>query len=291
MSLTFESEDMIHRIAVALLPALLGAAPLAAQDKGTSYSVEKHLNLAYNPAKDADPVRHKLDLYVPKGAKDFPVMMFVHGGAWRSGNKELYAALGDTFARQGIGVAVINYRLSNRQGTVKHPDHIQDVARAFAWVKANAVKYGGSSEKLYLSGHSAGGHLVSLLATDEQYLKAEKCSIADVKGVMSISGVYTISSLFGPLQDAFGKDEEVCKAASPIHHVKDKHPPFLIAYGNKDFPFLDQMAEQFGKKLSASKCTAKVMKLDRDHFSIIIKLAADADDPLGKAMVEFMTKK
>jgi acetyl esterase/lipase len=291
MHLTLESEDMIHRIAAALLPALLAAAPLVAEDKAVTYRVEKHLNLAYNPAKDADPVRHKLDLYVPKDARDFPVMMFVHGGAWRSGNKDLYAALGNTFAKKGIGVAIINYRLSGRNGSARHPDHIEDVAKAFAWVKANAGKYGGSKDKLYVSGHSAGGHLVALLATDEKYLKAEKASISDIKGVVAISGVYTISSLFGPFHDAFSKDEEVCKAASPITHVKDGHPPFLIAYGNLDFPLLDQMAEQFGKKLKDCDCEAKVMKLDRNHFSIIIQLAADASDPLGKAMVEFMTKK
>jgi acetyl esterase/lipase len=291
MNLSFESDDMIHRIAAALLPALLGAAPLAADDKGTTYPVEKHLNLAYNPARDADPVRHKLDLYVPKGARDFPVMVFVHGGMWRSGSKDLYAALGNTFAQQGIGTAVINYRLSNRNGDgARHPDHIKDVAKAFAWVKANAGKYGGSKDKLFLSGHSAGGHLVSLLATDEQYLKAEGCSVADVKGVMTVSGVYTISNLVGAFQEIFGKDDAACKAASPLTHVKDKHPPFLIAYGTKDFPFLDQMAEQFGKKLSDCKCDAKVMKLDRDHYSIIVQLAASATDPLTKAMVEFMKK-
>ena len=287
-----ESDDMIQRLAAALLPALLGAAPLTAQDRGTTYPVEKHLNLAYNPAKDADRVRHKLDLYVPKGARDFPVMTFVHGGMWRSGNKDLYAALGETFAKQGIGTAIINYRLSTRSGDgAKHPDHIKDVARAFAWVKANAGKYGGSKDRLFVSGHSAGGHLVSLLATDEQYLKAEGCSVADIKGVMTVSGVYTISNLVGAFHDIFGKEDAVCKAASPITHVKEKHPPFLIAYGNKDFPFLDQMAEQFGKKLSECKCDAKVMKLDRDHFSIIIQMASKTDDQLTKAMVEFMTKK
>jgi acetyl esterase/lipase len=291
MNLPTDRDDMIQRIAAALLPALLGAGPLAAQDKAGPYEVEKHRNLAYNPARDADPVRHRLDLYLPKGAKDYPLMVFVHGGMWRSGNKDLYAPLGETFAKQGIGTAVINYRLSNRDGTgAKHPDHVQDVAKAFAWVKASAGKYGYAKDKLYLSGHSAGGHLVSLLATDEEYLKAEGCSLADIRGVMTISGVYTISNLVGPFEAIFGKDEAVCKAASPITHVKEKEPPFLIAYGTKDFPFLDQMAEQFGKKLADCKCDAKVMKLDRDHFSIIINLAASADDPLTKAMVAFMKK-
>ncbi len=277
---------MMQRIA-SLLPFLLGAAGLHAQE--ARYEVEKFKNLSYNPAKTADPVRHKLDLYVPKGAKDFPVMMFVHGGAWKSGNKELYGPLGETFAKQGIGTAVINYRLTDSKGTVKHPDHIQDVAKAFAWVKANCGKYGGSKDKLFVSGHSAGGHLVALLATDETYLKAEGCTCRDIRGVMAVSGVYTITPLV--LGDIFGRDEAVCQAASPMTHCTGHHPPFLIAYGSRDFPFLDVMAEDFGKKLRAEKNEATVMKLDRNHFSIVIEMGMKADDPLTRAMVEFMTKK
>jgi acetyl esterase/lipase len=285
MDLSFESDDM-QRIAT-LLPFLVGAAGLHAQD--ARYEVETHKDLVYNPAKAADPVRHKLDLYVPKGAKDFPVMMFVHGGAWKTGTKDLYGPLGETFAKQGVGTAVINYRLTTAKGAVKHPDHVQDVAKAFAWVKANCGKYGGSKDKLFVSGHSAGGHLVALLGTDESYLKAEGCTTRDLRGVMAVSGVYTVSSLV--LGYAFGTDEDVCKAASPISHCQGSHPPFLIAYGSRDFPFLDLMAEDFGRKLKEAKNEATVMKLDRDHFSIVIQMGLKADDPLTRAMVEFMTKK
>ncbi|HEX3150212.1 MAG TPA: alpha/beta hydrolase [Gemmataceae bacterium] len=277
---------MLHRIAI-LLPFFLGAAALNADEP--KFEVEKHNNLSYNSAKDADPVRHQLDLYVPKGAKNYPVMVFVHGGKWTSGKKELYAPLGETFAKQGIGTAVINYRLSDSKGTIKHPDHIHDVAKAVAWVKANCGKYGGDKDHLFLSGHSAGGHLVALLALDESYLKAEGCSTRDICGVTAVSGVYTIPTIgFG---NVFGTEEEVCKAASPINHVKGHHPPFLIAYGTKDFPFMDLMAEDLGKKLKQAKCDATVMKLERDHYSIIIEMGTKASDELDQAMVKFMTRK
>jgi acetyl esterase/lipase len=282
-------DDMIHRLSAFLVPAFL-AAPLAAQDRAASYSVEKELNLVYNAARDADPVKHKLDFFVPKGAKDYPVMMFVHGGSWKSGDKDRYTALGENFARQGIGTAIINYRLSNGKGTVRHPDHIKDVAKAFSWVKENAKKYGGNRDKLFVAGHSAGGHLVSLLATDESYLKAEKCTVKDIRGVVAVSGVYTISNLVPLFHDPFGKDPEVCKAASPMNHVNGKHPPFLIAYGTKDLPLLDTMAEQFGRKLQDCKCEAKLMKLERDHISIVVEMGTKADDPLTRAMVEFIKK-
>jgi acetyl esterase/lipase len=279
---------MIQRLAAPVLTAFL-AAPLCAQDKA-EYTVQKQTNLAYNSARDADSVKHKLDLYLPKGAKDFPVMMFVHGGSWKSGDKDRYVKLGENFAQQGIGTAIVNYRLSNGKGAVRHPDHIRDVAKAFAWVKENAAKNGGDKDKLFVAGHSAGGHLVSLLATDASYLKDESCSVEDIRGVIAISGVYTISNLVPLFHDPFGKDPEVCKAASPLNHVNGKHPPFLIAYGNKDLPLLDTMAEQFGKKLQDCKCEAKVMKLERDHISIVVEMGTKPNDPLTKAMVEFIKK-
>jgi len=277
----------------ALLPMLLAACPGSAQDAAKAGpAVVKQLNVTYNPAKDADAVRHKLDVYTPKDAKNFPLMMFVHGGSWMSGSKDLYSALGETFAKQGFGVVIINYRLSRPDNTVKHPDHIKDVAKAFAWMKANAAKLGADEKRLYVAGHSAGGHLVSLLATDDQYLKAEKCSPADIRGVMPISGVYSIASVVPLFHRPFGKEAAACLAASPASHVKAALPPFLVAYGDADFPTLDKMAEEFGKKLKELKNDVTVMKLDkRNHFSIIINLAVSAEDPLAKAMADFMAKK
>jgi arylformamidase len=275
-------------------PSLLHAdQPLtkAAPAADGHYGVEVLTDLAYRDDKDADAERNKLDLYLPKGAKDFPVMMFVHGGAWMSGDKGLYNSLGKQFAANGVGTAIINYRLSGKDSTVKHPDHIQDVAKAFAWVHTNIAKYGGRADRIFISGHSAGAHLVALLATDDTYLKAEKLSLDDIHGVMALSGVYTIVPLVPIFTRPFGKDEEVCKAASPINHVTGKHPPFLIAYGDVDFPFCDKMSDQFCSKLKDCKCEAATMKVsDRNHFTIIFKVAMDEKDVCTKAMYDFIGK-
>src|SRR5579884_1382003 len=72
-------------------------------------AVEAVKDIAYYDGKDADPIKHKLDLYLPKGKKDFPVLFFVHGGAWKSGDKKIYGRLGEVFARQGIGTVITNY--------------------------------------------------------------------------------------------------------------------------------------------------------------------------------------
>ncbi|MBM4068972.1 MAG: alpha/beta hydrolase [Planctomycetes bacterium] len=136
--------------------------------------------------------RHTLDLYLPKGRRDFPVVFLVHGGAWVYGDNRccgLYSSVGEFLARHGIGAVLPNYRLSP---LVKHPEHIKDVARAFAWTRHNIGKYGGAVDQLFLAGHSAGGHLVALLATDECYLRDEGLKTDDIRGVIAVSGVYNI---------------------------------------------------------------------------------------------------
>jgi acetyl esterase/lipase len=278
---------------LAILSALLQSpGRVRADDKAAKqYEVETHLDIAYRAGKDADPVKHKLDIYTPKGQKDFPVMMFVHGGSWKSGNKTMYAAVGSTFAKNGIGTVVINYRLTSSTNNIKHPDHVKDVAAAFAWVHANIGKYGGRKDRIFISGHSAGGHLVSLLATDEQYLKEHKLSFSDIRGVMPISGAYEIIPKFPYYDGPFGTGDEGRKDASPISHVKANHPPFLICYGDKDFLTIDSMSENFCKKLTGCKCEASTLKIDsRSHFSIIIQLAVDSNDPCTRAMLDFIAK-
>jgi acetyl esterase/lipase len=255
------------------------------------YDVETHRDLAYYDGPDADPVRHKLDLYLPKGRKEFPVVLFVHGGAWSIGAKsggpfEAHAALGKMFARHGIGAAVTNYRLSPK---VMHPEHVKDVARAFAWVHKHVKDYGGRPDRLFLCGHSAGGHLVSLLATDEQYLKAEGLSRKDVRGVMPISGVYVVA-VDGLFTEVFGKDPAKRKQAWPLTHVSAGCPPFLILYADHDFPFIDLGSEVFCKALKDRKVPAETLKLtNRNHLDIIGEAGHDGD-PCAKALLEFVGK-
>jgi acetyl esterase/lipase len=251
-----------------------------------TFAVTAHRDLAYFTGADADPVRHKLDLYIPEGARDFPVLVFVHGGTWQAGRKERYAGVGRLFARHGIGNAVINYRLSPQ---VKHPAHVQDVARAVAWVHANIAKYGGRPDRLFLSGHSAGGHLVALLTADEQYLKAEGLSAADVRGVLAMSGVYVISPVW-VFEKAFGDDVAGCRDASPLTHVRAGLPPFALFYAERDFKYLGEMAELMSAGLKRAGVTAEVCRVpERNHMSIVFLLGRDGD-PVAPAMLEFIEK-
>jgi acetyl esterase/lipase len=270
--------------------ASAGAEGTAVVKSGGSFNVRVVQDLAYYTGPDADPVKHKLDLYLPEGQKDFPVLLFVHGGAWRHGDKkylfDVYGNIGRVFARNGIAAVVTNYRLSPK---VQHPKHVEDVAKAFAWTHRHIGEYSGRADQIFISGHSAGGHLVALLATDEQYLKAEKLSITHVKGVISLSGVYEIPS--GKLfRSAFGEDDSVRRNASPLEHVNGKHPPFLVLYGDKDFPTCDRVSEAFCRALQKTKCEATSCEIkERDHLSIIVKLGKE-EDPAAQKILEFIAK-
>jgi acetyl esterase/lipase/peroxiredoxin len=253
---------------------------------GGNFEVKTVKDIAYYEGENADPKKHKLDLYLPKGQKDFPVLFFVHGGAWVFGDRSMYGKLGETFAKNGIGTVVISYRLTPQ---VQHPGHIEDVARAFAWTHENIGKYGGKADQIFVSGQSAGGHLSALLATNETYLKAHKLSLKDIKGAIPISGVYTITP--GMMERVFGKGAEAADSASPLKHVRGKEPPFLVLYADKDLATIPAMSDELVAALKKKKVdvTCVVMK-DRNHIDSIMKLAANEDDPGTQAMLAFIAE-
>lgn len=281
----------MSRLFVLIFVVLLcGFAPLSesyAQEPKT-FEMESILNVAYYSGPGADPVRHRLDIYLPKGHKDFPVVFFIHGGAWIEGDKNqfgVYRALAKALTRHGIGVISTNYRLSP---FVKHPEHIQDVARAFAWTYRNIGKHGGKPTELFVSGHSAGGHLAALLGTDESYLKAEGLSLDMIRGVMPISGVYIIpdDNIF---DIAFANNRTARQKASPISHARRDAPPFLIVYATREFPFCGkECAEAFCASLKGQGARAQTFELSRrNHLTIILNAISDRD-PVFQAMLSFV---
>jgi acetyl esterase/lipase len=165
----------------------------AAENK-VAPKVREALDLRYAPGAGD---RHELDVFSPAGASRAPVLVLVHGGAWMIGDKDfhgLYRNVGRALARRGLVVVMPNYQLTPR---VRHPEHVKDVARAYAWVRRHIKDYGGDPDDIFLAGHSAGGHLVALLATDPGYLKEPALGLTEadrraLRGVIGVSGVYTI---------------------------------------------------------------------------------------------------
>jgi acetyl esterase/lipase len=304
--------------------------PVRPQPPG-ALAVEEVPDVAYRDGPQADSIRHRLDLFLPRGKKDFPVVVVVHGGAWVMGDNRccgLYSSVGHFLASQGYGVVLPNYRLSP---TVRHPAQVQDVASAVAWTRRHIAERGGDPRRIYLLGHSAGGHLVALLATDESYLKAEGLTSADVKGVIAVSGVYRIEpgevrgvlggrgprghrfeQLFplrgdsGPALDCplpgvpvradlyglvFGTDPKERARASPLSHVRRGLPPFLILTAEHDLPNLQDMADEFHRALLRADCKAERRNIARRNHSSVLYSAIRPDDPAARAVLEFLRQR
>jgi acetyl esterase/lipase len=297
---------------------------------GRRYEVVCVQDILYYKGEDADGTRHRLDLFLPKGVSSCPVVMLVHGGVWMVGNNRcsgLYTSVGEFLAGQGVAVALPNYRLSPG---VKHPEHVKDVARAFAWVHSHIAKFGGCPEQIFLAGHSAGGHLVALLASDERYLNEFGLRTADVKGVITFSGVcdiperklevalggdgpeafrldellpfrgqWTSVSAYLPgiplhvdvFGTAFGDDPKVRAEASPRKHVRPGLPPFLLLCAEKDLPALTGMAKDFDQALRKQGCDSRLVMVPGSNHNSIVFRAIEPDDPAAKAMLKFIREK
>lgn len=208
------------------------------------YRVFSVPNVQYYHGADAHPKKNLLDLYLPQGVRNFPVLLFVHGGGWMSGDKcyvlGTYGNVGRSFARRGIGVAVANYRLSPR---FKHPTHVRDVAAAWAWLVLNIERYGGSTDAMFIGGQSAGAHLASFLVTDPSYLASFCVSPRTIRGVIAISGVFDLyASLTGLpagghrqlLVPTFGDNRSTWGMASPLRRLRSGLPPFLVMTGERN---------------------------------------------------------
>ncbi|MBU1670766.1 MAG: alpha/beta hydrolase [Actinobacteria bacterium] len=240
-------------IAALMIVAALGlaAGPAGAQ---TDYAVWVVTDVPYI---EDGLAKHTLDVYYPENVAHPTVLFFVHGGAWKSGNKSEYSEVGMTMSGfYPYTTVVINYELSNPEdGSAVHPDHVRDVASAFAWVRRNIAAYGGDPGDIHVFGHSAGGHLISLLSTDGRYLAQVGCSKADVRSAICMSGITDLHAFVkypgnpyglsyqetlmykGTFFLAFGGwSRSVLYPASPSTYVGSTQPQFCGIYADYDMP-------------------------------------------------------
>jgi acetyl esterase/lipase len=210
------------------------------------------------------------------------VVVFVHGGSWRSGERSLYRALGDRLARAGIGVAIPSYRLMPLN---PHPAQIEDLAAAFAWVYRNIAQRGGDTSRMYLSGHSAGAHLAALLALDEKYLKQFDLDHTAIRGVIAMSGVYDVDTLDTFVTSGNRHD------ASPLAHAHSGAPPFLISYCQWDYFGLPKQARDFTSTLKKNFVPARLLYVPgENHISEVISLVQE-HSPLIDAILNAVDTK
>lgn len=238
---------------------------------GVWESVEVRRDIEYTSGAAEDASKHMLDIYLPKGKTNTPVFVFIHGGAWKQGDRSQYPALGNRLAREGIAVVVPSYRLAPKN---QHPAQIDDIRAAFRWTVAHLGEIGGDPSRVYVGGHSAGGHLSSLLALTEP----------GIRGVASLSGVYDVRTI----EKVFTDDAAVRKAASPINYVKSGAPAFTITYCQWDYAALPQQAELFAAALKEAGVKVNLVYIpNENHISEIVN-ATKESDPTLRAILDLI---
>jgi acetyl esterase/lipase len=157
--------------------------------------------------------------------------VFFYGGGWRSGAKEPYRFVAETLTREGVVVAIPDYRLVP---DVRFPGFVEDSAAAVAWVRRNIERFGGDPRRVFIAGHSAGAYNAVMLALDPRFLAAQGLPTSAVAGVIGISGPYDFLPLRGRmLNDAFGEAAELA-ATQPVALARADAPPLLLFNGSAD---------------------------------------------------------
>lgn len=254
--------------AASLLPlALAACSPRAALERlALGDDVARTRAIAYGP--DA---RQRLDVYEPRdGTGAAPVIVFLYGGRWQSGDRRDYLLVADEMAERGWVVVVPDYRL---YPAVRFPGWVEDAAAAVAWAHANAAAHGGDPSRLIVVGHSAGGHTAALLALDPRWLRAVDVPPGAVRGAAILAGpvdtVWTdpdVQALMGP-RDGW-------PATYPATHVGRDAPPMLLLHGEADDTVDPANSRDLARRLRASGACARASTYAGiGHVRLVVALA------------------
>ena len=240
-------------------------------------------DLFYTDAKDK---LQSLDVYSPADGKDHPIVVWIHGGGWRKGDKAGLQKKPQAFTDKGCVLVSINYRFIP---DVPLKDMMADVAKAIRFVHGHAAEYRGDPNRIVVIGHSAGAHLAALICTDDHYLKAEGMTLAPIKGCVPID--VSVYDLPKRLKDGgqvspdvyvqiFGETEAAQREYSPVYHVaKDKHIPAFLILHVADRDDTKAQSHWFASKLKDADIAADVVAGEGKTHGTISSDLGGADDP------------
>lgn len=236
----------------------------------------RHIDLAYIPDGH---VRQRLDLHLPAGGSQWPLVVWIHGGAWRVGDKK-NISIPSRLLERGFALASVNYRLSQH---ATFPAQLEDAKAAIRWLRANATRYGYNAERIGVWGPSAGGHLVALLGVTGRTKKFDQGAHLEQS-----SAVQTVVDYFGPtdflkMDEQAGPDSQhnspkspesalvggpiterrdVVAQANPLTYVDaPRLPPFLIVHGDADKTVPAGQSILLHEKLQAVKAESELIIL------------------------------
>jgi arylformamidase len=207
-----------------------------------------------------DGARQRLDVFAC-GAAAAPTLVYIHGGYWQMNDKEPYAFLGEGVLAAGVNLALVEYTLAP---AARLDQIVAEVRSAVAWVIDHAKELGGDPARVFVSGHSAGGHLTAAAMTD-----------ARVAGGLAISGIYDLEPIrLNYLNEKLGLDPGEAARNSPILHLPERAAPLVVTVGLGELPELIRQSEEYAAAWKGHGLSARYLPLERhDHFSILEELA------------------
>ncbi len=227
-----------------------------------------------------------LDVYPTKHC-DAPVHIYIHGGAWRQSSAQRYGFLAEPFVNAGAHFIAPDFSWVQDAGGSLFPLADQ-VRRAVAWVHRNAQVFGGDADRIYLSGHSSGGHLAGVILTTD-WQKEFNLPANIIKGGLCCSGMFDLKPVRLSLRSDYIKfTDEMEHDLSPIRHLEKLHTPLIVAYGSLETPEFMRQSRDFAKAVSnAGKPVQLIVAENYNHFEIIETLASPYGI-LGRAVLEQM---
>jgi acetyl esterase/lipase len=277
---------MTARWIAAFVAAFLGSATAAEEFHNVSYDL--------SPASSA---QRRLDIYTPATvpASRLPVVVYVHGGGWFRGDKSQVGHKAQWLTGLGFVLVSIDYRLAP---AVRHPAASEDLALALAWAKEHIAEYGGDPARLYLLGHSSGGHLAALAATDERFLARHQLSPDWLAGVICLdTNSFALAELvprLAPEQrqlyvEVFGAGAATWRDASPVEHATPgrRLPPFLllVAGGGTSTHY---QAGLFARRLRATGTAVTLEVFPRETHGSLNATLGDSTRPATTAVERFL---
>jgi acetyl esterase/lipase len=200
-------------------------------------------------------VRTRLDAYQPAGASGCPVLLYVYGGSWNSGSKELYAPMAQRLLPEGLVVVIPDYTL---YPAARFPQPVREIAAAIAWTLDHVHQFGGDPRRVVVAAQSAGAQIAATALLDPRWLAEFGHSAADVRGFFGISGVYDVAAearftrrFRGYVTNVMGGTGNFA-AASPITHVTAAAPPAMLIHGDADTTVPIRLSEAFHERLVAA---------------------------------------
>jgi acetyl esterase/lipase len=249
--------------------------------------------------------RQVLDVYAPDGASKLPVVFWIHGGGWQSGDKSMVGRKPKAFTDAGLVFVSINHRLLP---TVDMGALTRDVARALGWVHKNIAAHGGDPGRLLVMGHSSGGQLAALMCTDDRYARAEGFALSAIKGCVPVDAdtfdipaiievaetrarVHSLPMPSYGHRQKFGGDDAKHRDFSPVTHVAREKgiPPFLILH-IAGHPDTTAQARRMAAVLETAGIGAKVVAgRETTHASINDNIGAP-NDPVTAELLAFVAE-